>query len=82
MDKPPIIEQQEQALYDLMMADEKPFVSVEKAAHFIGVHPSTLRRWLYSGNCTFGMGMEGDKHSNGYGVIPKLTFFNWCTNKR
>ena len=31
------------------MQDNKPYVTVEEAAEYLGVHPQTVRRWLRAG---------------------------------
>lgn len=75
--KPQIIKDQEQKLVELLEKDALPTVSVSDAASFLGIHPSTLRRSLYTGRSPLGFGIEGDLQRNGYSVIPKLSFYNF-----
>jgi hypothetical protein len=79
---PPIITILEDRLYALLEKDDSPTVSIEDAAPVLGMGKDQLRRWVQSGNCPFGYGMEPlqvSKHvrESGYSKISKLKLWNW-----
>ena len=80
MDKhmtPPIIEDMEKRLYDLLMEDSSPTIAAEKVAEFLGIDPMCLRDAAEKGKCPFGFGYEG--RVNRYARFFKLPLYKWLT---
>ena len=74
---PHIIEDLEKRLYDLLTEDDKPTVSAEKLAEYLGIDPMCLREAAEKGKCPFGFGYEGKV--NRYARFLKLPLYKWLT---
>jgi len=77
--QPEIINKLNKELIDVMNADEKPCISIDKAAHLLGVDNQSLRVAIANGTCPFGFGGQHQRTGNRFGRVSKLALWNWIT---
>ena len=78
MEKPKIIQEQEEKLLALINKDKNPDLSVSDVADFMRMDRECLREACARGTCPFGLGGQRPG-GNRFVKIPKLTFYNWYT---
>lgn len=76
--RPEIIEKLNQDLIAALNEDDKPSISIEKAAKVLGVDRQTLRVAIANGTCPVGLGGQHPSGSK-FGRVSKLALWNWMT---
>lgn len=74
--KPKIIEELYQELIETISEDDKPSISIDKAAKILGVDRQTLRVAIANGTCPVGLGGQHPSGSK-FGRVSKLALYNW-----
>ena len=76
--KPEVIEVLYQELIKAISEDDKPSISIDKAAKILGVDRQTLRVAIAIGTCPVGLGGQHPSGSK-FGRVSKLALYNWLT---
>ena len=76
--KPEVIEVLYQELIKAISEDDKPSISIDKAAKILGVDRQTLRVAIANGTCPVGLGGQHPSGSK-FGRVSKLALYNWLT---
>lgn len=76
---PEIINRLNKELVEAMNDDEKPYISIDKAAHLLGVDNQSLRVAIANGTCPFGFGGQHERTGSRFGRVSKLALWNWIT---
>ena len=74
--KPKIIEALYQELIEAISEDDKPSISIDRAAKILGVDRQTLRVAIANGTCPIGLGGQHPSGSK-FGRVSKLAPYNW-----
>ena len=74
--KPKIIEALYQELIEAISEDDKPSISIDRAAKILGVDRQTLRVAIANGTCPVGLGGQHPSGSK-FGRVSKLALYNW-----
>ena len=74
--KPKIIEVLYQELIEAISEDDKPSISIDRAAKILGVDRQTLRVAIANGTCPVGLGGQHPSGSK-FGRVSKLALYNW-----
>lgn len=74
--KPRIIEALYQELIEAISEDDKPSISIDRAAKILGVDRQTLRVAIANGTCPVGLGGQHPSGSK-FGRVSKLALYNW-----
>lgn len=76
--KPEIVEKLNRELIEAISEDDKPSISIDRAAKILGVDRQTLRVAIANGTCPVGLGGQHPSGSK-FGRVSKLALYNWIT---
>lgn len=75
--QPEIISKLIKELINVLEEDDKPCISIDKAAKLLGVDNQSLRIAIANGSCPFGFGGQHERSGSRFGRISKLALWNW-----
>lgn len=77
--KPEIIETLNKNLVLALEEDNKPSISIEKAAKLLGMDDQTLRISIANGSSPIGIGGRHERTGSKFGRVSKLALWNYLT---